>query len=217
MSHLYGCVNWNMFSFFVIKLNSRRTFTGAWIETMCIVNVYTTTQGRTFTGAWIETMDSVVTSNSILSHLYGCVNWNLCQYLLSLKVESHLYGCVNWNQLIGEQGAEQLESHLYGCVNWNSSINHVAIVLLASHLYGCVNWNCYVRVYLSNCTSRTFTGAWIETNEQFEIEKKIPCRTFTGAWIETHWKALLFSQYFSRTFTGAWIETVETLLKMLLM
>ena len=43
----------------IIEPTFRRTFTGAWIETVAINDVSVTRPGRTFTGAWIETLDNV--------------------------------------------------------------------------------------------------------------------------------------------------------------
>ena len=76
LSHLHGCVNWNGYTERNIEYKTRRTFTGAWIETHTNFISFALSTGRTFTGAWIETSSAKVVEEVILSHLHGCVNWN---------------------------------------------------------------------------------------------------------------------------------------------
>ena len=60
-------------------------------------------------------------------------------------------------------------------------------------------------------SSRTLTGAWIETPSPLLLPSREKSRTHTGAWIETKPQPRIRSQGVGRTLTGAWIETGRNL------
>ena len=98
---------------------------------------------RTFTGAWIETSSQVFKVLCHLSHLYGCVNWNINETWPSFSLlPSHLYGCVNWNNT-----TQCLHPCRYVAPlrvrELKLTILSLSKTKTASHLYGCVNWNSY--------------------------------------------------------------------------
>ena len=58
-------------------------------------------------------------------------------------------------------------------------------------------------------SSRTLTGAWIETLGTTLVASFPDCRTLTGAWIETAGQMGAAVAAKGRTLTGAWIETIQ--------
>ena len=134
-SHLHGCVNWNIYKSLNTFIILRRTFTGAWIETIKI--------------KYLNFLSK--------SHLHGCVNWNsasLSAYGTGSK--SHLHGCVNWNiiklvfnntincrtftgawieTLFNSAGSAAGSSHLHGCVNWNKQAWHLEDIIEQPPVY----------------------------------------------------------------------------------
>ena len=118
-SHLYRCVDWNYQTLYKMTARKRRTFTGAWIETLQRVTRITQrevaplqvrglklilllqiqlTHRRTFTGAWIETFIRATpweVAKVAPLQVRGLKLWSL-ETLLP-PIASHLYRCVDWN------------------------------------------------------------------------------------------------------------------------
>ena len=111
-SHLYGCVNWNTMELDEKFCDVSRTFTGAWIETTLESQIWDIGEvaplrvrelkpegkllrgnddSRTFTGAWIETVEYDKKQKKLLSHLYGCVNWNLPLFQMKKQIKSRTF------------------------------------------------------------------------------------------------------------------------------
>ena len=76
-SHLYGCVNWNQNCFLHCNLSWSRTFTGAWIETSSRNSSITTSLVAPLRVRELKQMKKQIKIIIVMSHLYGCVNWNI--------------------------------------------------------------------------------------------------------------------------------------------
>ena len=145
-----------------------RTFTGAWIETTWLIWFFNAS-GRTFTGAWIETNLLNLFCGNFVSHLHGCVNWNIrniifnffffvapsrvrelkpfCPIYLSIFMGRTFTGA--WIETIALVSTSAgLRSHLHGCVNWNPRYDG-DFRIDTSHLHGCViEYSSYVKFCL---------------------------------------------------------------------
>ena len=163
---------------------TRRTFTGAWIETRSA-----NPSGRTASVAPSQVRELKLrlptgTGCRKLSHLHRCVNWNPVQTVLRYWSNCRTFTGAWIETFAKRQSLTMRESHLHRCVNWNafaavgslpgrvapSQVRELKLCFSpsssspsASHLHRCVNWNVSDRVFRSNDSSRTFTGAWIET------------------------------------------------------
>ena len=185
MSHLHGCVNWNQW---VEKAKHSNMVAPSWVRELKLVKECSTMRalGRTFMGAWIETSSFDLEGLNVVSHLHGCVNWNMSSWhgyrftycrtfmgawietnmsdLLESLVGSHLHGCVNWNISVIALGMFYL-SHLHGCVNWNQSSGYMFFMRnVAPSWVRELKLEVAVLVFLHDC--RTFMGAWIETERE---------------------------------------------------
>ena len=164
-----------------------------------------------------------------LSHLYGCVNWNI---LLCLPFISKPVAPLRVRELKHDANGKGLPKETVAPLR----VRELKLLIFEkrasrykSHLYGCVNWNPLPSSPGKRASSRTFTGAWIETKSSLngslfftvaplrvrelklrnrKEKKQKKSRTFTGAWIETYVLFQCLHPTQSRTFTGAWIETL---------
>ena len=142
---------------------SRRTLTGAWIETGLSEGSTETTTGRTLTGAWIETDNDNPGDTGNRSHPHGCVNWNMSRFAIGIIQGSHPHGCVNWNSFFIPDIWILFKSHPHGCVNWNKNSD----IYLKLHQVAPSRVRELKLILIAKCIidySRTLTGAWIETD-----------------------------------------------------
>ena len=127
-------------------------FTGAWIETRHTLLKLPINSVAPFTGAWIETqIRKRIYIVAFRRTLYGCVNWNIKDELLSDFIFVAPFTGA-WIETVATERLSHnaLSRTLYGCVNWNANTGLLSRLNRCRTLYGCVNDNMQYKFYFFN-------------------------------------------------------------------